>query len=114
MNHVAIGKYVAFRYGGGAGLGLLTGALTHYNVICNGATNANPSPGCLPNTLGGNGVDSDGKNFSQPVKYDLPPVFPVINGIIGLQFKPLDKLVINLEGGIRTLPFIGLSVGYFM
>jgi hypothetical protein len=48
------------------------------------------------------------------VKYDLPPVFPVINGIIGFQFHPMDKMVINLEGGIRTLPFIGLSVGYFI
>jgi len=114
INHVPINQYVSFRYGGGAGLGILTGALTHYNVICNGATNANPDPGCRPSTIGGNGTDSDGHGFSQPVKYDLPPVFPVINGIIGFQFHPIDKMVINLEGGIRTLPFFGLSVGYFI
>ncbi|MEO8552712.1 MAG: hypothetical protein ABI678_22195, partial [Kofleriaceae bacterium] len=70
--------------------------------------------GCKPNTLGGNGTDSDVHNFSTPVKYDLPPVFPVINGIIGFQFHPIDKMVINLEAGIRTLPFFGLSVGYFI
>jgi len=114
VNHVPINQYISFRYGGGAGLGVLTGALVHYNVICNGATNAMPDPGCRPNTLGGAGTDSDGKNFGQPVKYDLPPVFPVINGIIGFQFKPVDKVVINLEGGIRTLPFIGISLGYFI
>ncbi|MFT3695224.1 MAG: hypothetical protein QM831_18980 [Kofleriaceae bacterium] len=114
INHVPINKYVSFRYGGGAGLGILTGALTHYNVICNGATNDMPSPGCVPTTLGGTGTDSDGHGFTQPVKYDLPPVFPVINGIIGFQFKPIDNLVINLEGGIRTLPFFGISVGYFI
>lgn len=119
INHVPINKYVSFRYGGGAGLGILSGALTHYNVICNGATNDNPDPGCVPNTLSGangmgRGTDSDGHNFTQPVKYDLPPVFPVINGIIGFQFKPVENVVINLEGGIRTLPFFGISVGYFM
>jgi hypothetical protein len=114
INHVPINKYVSFRYGGGVGLGVITGALTHYNVVCNGATNAMPDPGCRPNTLGGNGTDSDGHNFTQPVKYDLPPVFPVINGILGFQFHPVDKVVINVEGGIRTLPFFGVSVGYFI
>ncbi|CAN5644762.1 hypothetical protein BH11MYX1_BH11MYX1_28840 [soil metagenome] len=114
INHVPITKWASFRYGGGAGLGILTGALTHFNVICVGATNSTPEPGCVPTTFGGTGQDSDGHGFGQPVKYDLPPVFPVINGIIGFQFKPLEKMTINIEGGIRTLPFIGISVGYFL
>ena len=113
LNHAVINKYVSVRYGGGAGLGILTGDLYRYNVICVGATNNSPDPGCKPTKFGGAGQDSDGTGFNSPVKYDLPPVFPVINGIIGVQFKPIDKLVINLEGGIRTLPFFGTSVGYF-
>lgn len=114
INHVPITKRISFRYGGGAGLGIITGALTHFNVICVGATNSTPEPGCVPTTFGGTGQDSDGHGFGQPVKYDLPPVFPVINGIIGIQFKPLDKMTINIEGGIRTLPFFGVSLGYFL
>lgn len=116
LNHAVINKYVSVRYGGGAGLGIITGGLYHYNVICTGgATNNAPEPGCVPATtqFNGQGQDSDARGFSQPVKYDLPPVFPVINGIIGLQIKPMDKLVINIETGIRTLPFFGTSVGYF-
>jgi hypothetical protein len=115
LNHAVINKYLSFRYGGGAGLGIITGSLQHYNVICVGATNNAPEPGCVPATsqFNGRGQDSDASNFSNPVKYDLPPVFPVINGIIGLQVKPMDKLVINIEGGIRTVPFFGTSVGYF-
>jgi hypothetical protein len=113
LNHAPINKYLAFRYGGGAGLGVIMGELDHFNVICSGATNASPDPGCRPNTLGGNGTDSDGLNFSKHVKYDMPPVFPVVNAIIGFQIKPIEKMVINIEGGIRTLPFIGTSVGYF-
>lgn len=115
MNHAEINKYLSFRYGGGAGLGILTGDLYHFNVICNGATNSSTAPGCVPNnsTFMGTGIDSDGQNFNTPVKYDLPPVFPVVNAIIGLQIKPIDKLVVNIEAGIRTLPFFGISTGYF-
>ncbi|MDX2088543.1 MAG: hypothetical protein SFX73_11875 [Kofleriaceae bacterium] len=107
MNHAPINKNIAFRYGGGAGLGILTGGLYRYDVTCNGATNNNPEPGCVPTARGGTGTGSG------PVKYDLPPVFPVVNGIIGLQIKPIDKMVINLETGIRTVPFFGTSIGYF-
>lgn len=113
LNHAVINKYLAVRYGGGAGLGIITGSLQHYNVICTGATNNSPEPGCVPTQFGGTGVDSDARGFQQPVKYDLPPVFPVINGIIGLQIKPTEKAVINIETGIRTLPFFGVSAGYF-
>jgi len=122
INHTPINKYVSFRYGGGAGLGILTGALYRWDVQCSaGATNANPGQACVPGDVsylqGGTGHTSDdnsGAPESVPAKYDLPPVFPVINAIIGVQIKPFDKAVINIEGGIRTLPFIGMSFGYFL
>lgn len=112
LNHAVINKYVSVRYGGGAGLGIITGDLYRYDIICQGgATNNNPEPGCVPPRFNGQGAYSQGSQTE--VKYDLPPVFPVINAIIGVQFRPIDKMVINLEGGIRTLPFFGTSVGYF-
>ncbi|CAN5852597.1 hypothetical protein BH11MYX2_BH11MYX2_01300 [soil metagenome] len=111
LNHAPINKYIAVRYGGGAGLGIITGNLQHYDVHgCSaGATNSNPEPGCVPTANGGTAG-----NFSGPVKYNLPPVFPVINAIIGVQITPgVEGLVINLETGIRTAPFFGTSIGYF-
>lgn len=108
LNHAVINKYFSVRYGGGAGLGILTGNLYRYDVQCAPtATNANPEPGCRPTQLGGQGASAG------LVKYDLPPVFPVVNAIIGVQIKPMDRVVINIEGGIRTLPFFGTTVGYF-
>lgn len=111
LNHAVINKNFSVRYGGGAGLGIMTGNLYRYDVQCNPtATNANPEPGCRPSQVpGGTGVATSGT----PVKYDLPPVFPVVNAIIGLQIKPVDKVVINIEAGIRTIPFFGTTVGYF-
>ncbi len=109
LNHAEIAKKVAFRYGGGLGLGIITGGLYRFDVQCAGtATNANPEPGCRPSSIAG----GQGTATGPAVKYDLPPVFPVVNAIIGFQFRPVDKVVINVEGGIRTLPFFGTSVGY--
>jgi hypothetical protein len=110
LNHAPINEKVAIRYGGGAGLGVITGELQKYDVMCVGATNDTPEPGCKPTSLsGGRGVDADGA----PAAYDLPPVFPVVNAIIGVQIRPIPKAVINIETGIRTLPFVGVSGGYF-
>jgi len=114
LNHAPINKYMSVRYGGGAGLGIVTGSLQHYNMVCVGATNANPTPGCVPmeSPFNGQGQKSaDGGGAL--VKYSIPPVFPVVNAIIGLQFKPTDKMTINLEGGIRTFLFFGTSASYF-
>ena len=109
LNHAPINKYLAIRYGGGAGIGFITGELQHYDVVCApGTTNDNPEPGCKPIALGGTGGGGQ-----TPVAYDFPPIFPVVNAISGVQIRPAPKAVINLEAGIRTMPFIGLSAGYF-
>jgi hypothetical protein len=118
LNHTPINKTVAIRYGGGLGLGIVTGELDHYNIHCAaGATNANPEPGCVPPRFNGQGqyTDENGNIIGTETqfKYDLPPVFPVVNAIIGLQIRPIDKLTINIETGIRTLPFFGVSSTYF-
>jgi hypothetical protein len=109
LNHAEINKYVAVRYGGGAGLGILTGALYRYDTVCVGATNNNPDPGCRPANFTPNPGTGVGTG---PVKYDLPPVFPVVNAIIGVQITPIKNLLINVEGGIRTVPFLGISTAY--
>jgi hypothetical protein len=119
LNHVPINKYVSFRYGGGAGLGIVSGSLYRWDTQCAPtATNSNPTPGCVPgdHVTGGQGVsssDGNGAPETTPAKYNLPPVFPVVNAIIGVQIKPTDKMVINIEGGLRTMPFFGFSAGYF-
>ena len=115
LNHAEINKYVSFRYGGGAGIGVLNGELDHYNIQCAaGSTNSSPEPGCVPPRFNGQGTYTDPQpGQAIQVAYNLPPVFPVVNAIIGFQIKPMDKLTINIEGGIRTLPFFGVETSYF-
>jgi len=112
LHHTPLTKSIALRYGGGLGLGIVTGALYKYDVPCAApATNDNPEPGCVPAAIGmeaGNATNARG-----PTEYDLPPVFPVINAIFGVQFRPNDDMTINVEGGLRTFPFFGVSGSYF-
>jgi hypothetical protein len=112
INHASLNKYLAIRYGGGVGLGVVLGDLGRYNIVCVGATNESPEPGCRPMGLGGTGLPSP-REGNQIVQYDLPPVFPVVNAILGVQIRPMPKATINIEGGIRTFPFFGVSGGYF-
>ena len=115
FNHADLTPWLSVRYGAGLGLGVLIGELDHYNIICApGATNSSPEPGCVPRErFNGTGMYSEGQETL--VKYDLgTPVFPVVNAIIGLQLKPTDHTTINLEGGIRTLPFVGVSSSIFL
>jgi hypothetical protein len=112
INHAPITPWLSFRYGAGLGIGVLIGEIDHYNIICAaGSTNAAPEPGCVAPRFGGTGAYSEGQ--ATLVKYDLPPVFPVVNAILGLQFKPTENMTINLEGGIRTMPFVGVSSSFF-
>lgn len=113
INHAEINKTFSVRYGGGLGVGVVLGELDHYNIVCNGATNSTPEPGCVPTRFGGTADYSSDPGGETQVAYNLPPVFPVVNAILGLQIKPTDKLTINIEGGIRTLPFFGVSSSYF-
>lgn len=111
LNHAEITKTISVRYGGGIGLGILSGEIDHYNILCTNATNTAPEPGCVPPRFGGTGAYTEGTETL--VAYGLPPVFPVVNAILGLEIKPTDKLTINIEGGIRTLPFVGVSSSVF-
>jgi Zn-finger nucleic acid-binding protein len=113
LNHAPITKNLSVRYGGGAGIGIVRGELLRYDMACAaGGSNENPQDACEPNVPPFSGRGSF-EGSGTPVAYNLPPVFPVVNAIIGLQFKPIEKLTINLEGGIRTFLFFGLSSSYF-
>ncbi|MEZ4363096.1 MAG: hypothetical protein R3B48_23145 [Kofleriaceae bacterium] len=96
--HTPLSKLVALRYGAGVGIGLLLGDVTH---VDRGCTSSDPAS-CTEETNGG-----------QKIAYDLPPVMPVVNAVFGVQLRPIEKLTINVEGGIRTLPFFGTSATYF-
>lgn len=96
--HTPLSKHFALRYGAGLGLGVLFGEVTHVDRGCTDST----VDSCTVETMGG-----------AKIPYDLPPVLPVINAVFGAQIRPVENMTINVEAGIRTLPFLGVSGTYF-
>lgn len=99
MYHTPIVPQFAVRYGGGAGIGVFMGDIirTDYRCTSSSYDSCNESP--------------DAENIKTP--YDLPPVMIVINAIVGVQIRPTDEIFINVEGGIRSMPFFGMTAGYY-
>lgn len=99
MYHTPIVPQLAVRYGGGAGIGILMGSVNRTDQIC---TTGNYDQ-CVE--------DPGAENRDAP--YDLPPVMLVVNAILGVQIRPTNEIFINIEGGIRTVPFFGMTAGYY-
>lgn len=102
--HFPLTDFMAFRIGPGVGIGIPIGAWENTDTVCDSTTTNS---------------DLDDPQACAPVvgtteKGDPPPVVPVVNLLLGLRFKVVDQLSINLEGGFR-LPafFLGAGVGYF-
>ena len=99
--HKPLHEKFAIRYGGGFGLGVIFGEVLQTDSTCTGR-NINDPGVCM--------VDPNAAQVNDPA--NIPPVFPVINLTIGAQFRPIEKLAINLEAGLRTAFFTGLSASY--
>jgi len=93
-----LNKQLSFRYGAGLGVGVVLGEVRQTDSTC-AANTDDIQTDCMrnPNAMQVNEAA------------DLPPVLPVVDLLAGLQWRPAEKFTINLEGGLRSVPFLGLS-----
>ena len=101
LYYMQLSRYFAFRFGGGGGIGALFGNVRRTDFVCTSRDLSSCSQR----------VDPPPDNVDKP--YDLPPVMVVLNGVVGFQVRPIANLAINIEGGLRTLPFFGTTVAYY-
>ncbi|MBK9072074.1 MAG: hypothetical protein IPL79_13880 [Myxococcales bacterium] len=88
---------MAFRYGGGLGIGVMIGGVNRTDQLC------------TSNTYESCADDPAAENVDDP--YNIPPVLPSLNGFVGLQVRPQKNIAINIDGGIRALlPTISVGV----
>jgi hypothetical protein len=101
--HTDLTDFMQFRYGAGIGLGFLLGGFTQTDTMCNSATtidDLNNPRACAEVS----GTTEEG---------DKPPVVPIVNLLIGMRFKLVEQLSLNLEVGFRDVFFVGGGIGYF-
>ena len=101
--HVPITSAISFRSGAGIGLGAVLGGYTQQDTRCNSQTQLDDLDD--PNACTRVGLIEDG---------DLPPVVPVLNLLLGVRFKVVDQVSLQIEGGWRFPSFfVGGGLGYF-
>lgn len=101
VGYLQLHKILAIRYGAGLGLGIIRGEITRTDQIC---TSDNLRRDCVP--------DPDGEQQQQAV--GLPPVVPIIHAHAGLQLRPVKSVAINLDAGIRNVPYLGVSAMFYL
>ncbi len=91
----------ALRYGLGIGLGIMMGDILETDSVCSGTRFDVTDCTQAPNATA----------VRKPL--DVPPVVPLMNAILGFQYAPSPQVAINLDGGVHTTLFIGISVDFF-
>jgi len=103
--HTNIVPTVQFRYGAGIGIGFLLGDLKSQKSMCSANTQTDDLDD--PNTPQCTLIPGSEFNRSKP------PVVPIVHLLVGIRFKLIDQISLNVEFGIRDIPFVGANVGYF-
>jgi hypothetical protein len=113
------------RYGGGLGLGLVTGDIysTNNSSACNHANAADPTQ-CYPVGVGplpanekaleatATGGTDTAVTPHRHSSSDKPPVMGVVNLLVGFRFYPIKHMAITVEIGFRDAIFTGLGLHY--
>jgi hypothetical protein len=121
-----ISEYVAFRYGAGLGVAIMTGQMLRTSAAGCTEQNAGDTTVCKPIVCRGATCtekdlqDSQGRVDNGPgdphrfADGNVPGAIPILNLVTGLDFHiPQAKgLELRLEGGFYNAFFLGMAAGY--
>lgn len=124
----ALSEHVAFRYGAGLGIAIVTGHM--YRTSAAGCTEVNAGnerecyprlPGCTADGCTEKALkDSEGRPDNGPgdphrfIEDDVPGAIPIVNMMLGFDFRIPDVqgLEFRLEGGFFNAFVLGLGAAY--
>lgn len=101
LGYLTLHEIVALRYGAGLGIGFVRGQITRTDASC---TSDRLQRDCVPYP--------EGEQQQEPI--DLPKALPVLNGLIGLQLRPVKAVAINIDLGLRNVPYVGASAMFYL
>jgi hypothetical protein len=121
-----ISEYVAFRYGAGLGIAIMTGQLLRTSAAGCTEQNAGSTAACRPiycpasgcteaqHVAHQGGVDNGPGDPHRFKDTNVPGAIPILNLVTGLDFHiPQAKgLELRLEGGFYDAFFLGMAAGY--
>ena len=91
----------ALRYGMGIGVGVVLGTVRETDYTC--------PPGRFDR------ASCRQSPTARDIRHrlDMPPVLPVVNGLVGVRYAPTSQIAFNLDAGLHTALFLGFSVDLF-
>jgi hypothetical protein len=121
-----ISQYVAFRYGAGLGVAIMTGEMLRTSAAGCTEQNAGNTAQCRPiycppsgcteamHVAHQGGVDNGPSDPHRFKDNNVPGAIPILNLVTGLDFHiPQAKgLELRLEGGFYDAFFLGMAAGY--
>lgn len=129
IGHVPFAEWVSFVYGGGIGLGIITGKIKRVStdpLLCT-ATNYQDINACYPKGMDpsrraewmndpSNAGTQDEDTPQNPKVHNaksVPPVVPIIHLLVGMNFKISDEFSVRVDGGFRDGFYAGATGHYF-
>ena len=107
--HAQLSDRVQLRYGGGLGIGIVTGAIYQTKMRCGTSVTLsdldNPNA-CGDPTMAANQVEPEKKSDS------VPPAVPIINALFGARFLVSDNIAVNVDAGFHDFFFLGMGADY--
>jgi hypothetical protein len=107
--HANLSSKVQLRYGGGLGIGIVTGAIYQTKMRCQPGTTVSDLDdpnACGDHNVGANQVEAEKKSS------DVPPVVPIIIALFGARFLISDNLAVNVETGFRDVFYLGMGADW--
>jgi hypothetical protein len=119
-------EHVAFRYGAGLGLAIMTGKMLRTSAAGCNEQNAGDTKACRPSFCPATGcteellkrsegpVDNGPGNEHRFVDGNVPGAIPIINLLAGVDFHipNVKGLELRVEGGFYNAFFLGIAAGY--
>jgi hypothetical protein len=100
VGNLELHKLLALRYGAGLGAGYVRGKVMKSDALCTGARLESQCS-----------VDPNGTSERES---NVPVVLPVVNVLLGLQFRPFSFMAVNVDAGLHSAPYFGASTTFFL
>lgn len=101
VGYLPLHKILSLRYGAGLGIAMVRGQALRTDAQC---SSERIRRDCVP--------DPDGAQQREPM--DIPKALPVVQALIGLQFRPVEAVAINLDLGLHNVPYVGAGLMFYL
>ena len=101
ISRLQLHKILGIRFGAGIGAGVIRGEVRQTDALC---TSERLQRDCIR--------DPAAQDVDKPV--DLWPVMPVVNVLVGVEFRPIRAIALFADVGFHTVPNVSAGATFYL